>query len=170
MFYEPLPFVKRVVFIATPHHGSYLSGGLARRLTRRFVALPGSVVTRGSELLSFTKGTVMGQFWNDKVATSVDGMSPKNPGLLAMADIPVAPGIQAHSIIPVSGKGDPKHGGRDGVVAYASAHVPYVASECIVRSGHACLKNPAAVEEVRRILRLHLESVAVGSQPRSGGP
>ena len=29
---EPLPFVKRVVFIATPHRGSYLSGGFARRL------------------------------------------------------------------------------------------------------------------------------------------
>ena len=33
-FLEPLPFVRRVVFIATPHRGSYLSGGLARRLAQ----------------------------------------------------------------------------------------------------------------------------------------
>ena len=32
LFLEPLPFVKRVVFIATPHRGSYLSGSFARRL------------------------------------------------------------------------------------------------------------------------------------------
>ena len=37
LFLEPLPFVKRVVFIATPHRGSYLSGSFARRLAARFV-------------------------------------------------------------------------------------------------------------------------------------
>jgi hypothetical protein len=86
-------------------------------------------------------------------------MSPKNPGLLALADIPVAPEIKAHSIIPVLGAGDPHDGGKDGVVTYASAHVDYVASEFIVRSGHSCLNHPAAIEEVRRILYEHLDQL-----------
>jgi pimeloyl-ACP methyl ester carboxylesterase len=157
VFYRPLPFVKRVVFIATPHRGSYLSGGLARRLARRFVALPGTVVSGGSRFLPLTQGSELGRFLNNKIPTSLDGMSPKNPGLLAVADIPVAPEIKAHSIIPVLGEGDPQDGGRDGVVAYSSAHVDFVESEFIVRSKHSCLNQPATIEEVRRILHRHLE-------------
>ena len=51
LFLEPLPFVRRLVFIATPHRGSYLSGGLARRLAQRLVSLPGAMVSRGTDLL-----------------------------------------------------------------------------------------------------------------------
>jgi hypothetical protein len=86
-------------------------------------------------------------------------MSPKNPALLAMAEIPVVPAIKAHSIIPVLGEGDPQDGGRDGVVAYESAHVDYVQSEFIVRSKHSCLNQPAAIQEVRRILHEHLQNL-----------
>jgi hypothetical protein len=44
-------------------------------------------------------------------------------------------------------------------VAYTSAHVDYVASELVVRGGHSCLNHPATIEEVRRILREHLQDV-----------
>ena len=32
MYFKPLPFVRRVVFISTPHRGSYLAGSFVRRL------------------------------------------------------------------------------------------------------------------------------------------
>ena len=76
-----------------------------------------------------------------------------------MAEISVAPPVKVHSIIPVLGDGDPRDGGKDGVLTYASAHVDYVESEFIVRSGHSCLNHPAAIEEVRRILHEHLEQL-----------
>ena len=90
--------------------------------------------------------------------TSLDGMSPKNPLLLALADIPVAPWVKANSIISVQGKGD-YHKGRDGLVAYSSAHVDYVESEHIVRSFHSCLDQPDTIEEVRRILHEQLKAL-----------
>ena len=90
--------------------------------------------------------------------TSLDGMSPKNPAVLAMAEIAVAPEIKAHSIIAVRGDGD-YHKGRDGLVSYESAHVDYARSEFIVRNFHTCLDNPATIEEVRRILHQHLEEL-----------
>jgi hypothetical protein len=43
-------------------------------------------------------------------------------------------------------------------VKYTSAHVDYVDSELIVRSFHTCLEQPVAIEEVRRILHLHLNA------------
>jgi hypothetical protein len=42
------------------------------------------------------------------------------------------------------------------VVKYTSAHVAGVESELVVRSGHSCQGNPVTIEEVRRILRVHL--------------
>ncbi len=157
-FLEPLPFVKRVVFISTPHHGSYLSGGFARRLAQRFVSLPGAMVSPGKDLVALTQGSEAGKFFHGNLPTSLDGMSPKNPGLLAVAEIPVAPGVKAHSIVSIDGDDQPPKGG-DGVVKYASAHVDYVESEFIVRSYHTCLDQPATIEEVRRILSLHLDQV-----------
>jgi pimeloyl-ACP methyl ester carboxylesterase len=159
LYYEPLPFVTRVIFVATPHRGSYLSGGLARRLGRRLVSLPGQLISRGTELMVHTEGSEAGRFLRNRMPTSLDGMSPKNPALLAVAELPVAPQVKAHSIIPVQGEGDPKAGGGDGVVAYSSAHVDNVVSELVVRSPHSCLNHPATIEEVRRIMYEHLDQL-----------
>lgn len=74
-------------------------------------------------------------------ATGIDTMSPDNPGLLALAEIPVEPPIKAHSIIDVKGDDLPPNGG-DGVVKYTSAHIEGVESELVVRSGHSCQGAP----------------------------
>jgi hypothetical protein len=81
--------------------------------------------------------------------------------MLKLADIPVAPGIKANSIIAIQGNDQPPKG-ADGVVKYTSAHVDYAESEFIVRSGHSCQGNPLTIEEVRRILLEHLEESGPG--------
>ena len=157
-FFEPLPFVRRVVFISTPHRGSYLAGSFARNLARRFMTMPGKMISRSRDLMTLTRGSPAEKFLGGKMPTSLDGMSPKNPGLLALADIPVLPPIKSHSIISVEGDGD-YHKGRDGLVSYSSAHQDYTESEFIVRSFHTCLDCPATIQEVRRILHEHLEGL-----------
>jgi hypothetical protein len=94
-------------------------------------------------------------------------MSPRNPIQLALADIPLAPGVKGHSIIPVKGKGD-YHKGKDGLVAYDSAHVDYVESEFIVRGPHSCQDLPPTIEEVSRILHEHVASLPARGPPPSG--
>jgi pimeloyl-ACP methyl ester carboxylesterase len=158
VFATPLPCVKRVVFISTPHRGSYLATSLARRIARRFVTMPGDLMGTSLELMRLREQIRMPPEVRDKVPTSLDSMSPKNMVLLTLADIPVAPGIKAHSIIPVEGEGDPEKL-KDGVVAYTSAHVPYVESEFIVRGVHSCQGQPETIEEVRRILLEHLATL-----------
>jgi len=153
--FEPLPEVRRVIFISTPHRGSYLAGGLARNLARRFLTLPQHALTTTTQML-----TLAPRLGPDvRLAfTSIDTMSPDNPGILALAEIPVKPPIKAHSIIAIKGDDVPPDGG-DGVVKYTSAHIPDVESEFVVRSGHSCQDNPATIEEVRRILRIHLREI-----------
>ena len=155
--YAPLPFVRRVVFISTPHRGSFLAGNWVRKLVRRLVYLPVDVVKQTVILGKAMTSAKIPEEWRSGERTSIDGMSPKNPALLALADIPLAPGIKGHSIISVQGEGDPTEG-DDGVVEYKSAHVDYVDSEFIVKSGHSCQGHPLTIEEVRRILLLHLET------------
>jgi len=154
--FEPLPQVKRVVFISTPHRGSYQAGDFARKLARRFIKLPKQAIETGAEILSIAPKISPEM---KLAATSIDTMSPDNPGLLALAEIPVAPPIKAHSIIAVKGDDVPPKGG-DGVVKYTSAHIAGVESERVVRSGHSCQGTPMAIEEVRRILLEHLRDSA----------
>ena len=155
-FFERLPCVSRVVFIATPHRGSYLAGGVVRRFARWFVSVPTTIVTKPANWLSLRKELELPAETKAVVPTSIDGMSPKNRWLLALAELPPAQGVPTHSIIAIKGDQQPPKG-SDGVVKYPSAHVTYAESEKIVRSGHSCQSKPSTIEEVRRILLLHLQ-------------
>jgi hypothetical protein len=161
---ESLPFVKRVVFISTPHRGSYLASSFARKMARKLVSLPSQLVSLPSEFAGLKEKLDIPKDLRG-TPTSLDSMSPSNPVQQALADIPLAPGVKGHSIIAVKGEGD-FHDGKDGLVAYGSAHVDYVESEFIVRGPHSCQGMPPTIEEVRRILREHVSAVpAAGKRP-----
>lgn len=150
---EPLPFVQRVIFISTPHQGSYLAGpALVRRLAARLISLPRDVVTVSTEVLRdpASRGLKM-----QTLPTAIDNMSPNHPFIRTLAAIPVADGVPAHSIIPVLGDG-PLAEEADGVVAYPSAHLAAAESERVIRgAGHSVQGDARAVDEVRRILLAH---------------
>jgi pimeloyl-ACP methyl ester carboxylesterase len=156
LFFEPLPFVKRVVFISTPHRGSFLAGQRIGNLFRKLLDFPADMIYGAASIMTMSENWKLPYRFEGRIPTSLDGMSPENPILKALAAIPPATGVTAHSIIAVKGEGDPAEG-DDGVVAYQSAHLEDVASEFIVRSGHSCQEHPLTIEEVRRILLEHLE-------------
>ncbi len=95
-------------------------------------------------------------------------MTPDNPVLQTFAAIPISPNVAAHSIIPVLGDG-PVETGDDGVVTYRSAHLDGVESELVIpNAGHSVQSNPSTVDEVRRILLLHLATACpLGCIPSS---
>jgi pimeloyl-ACP methyl ester carboxylesterase len=160
---EPLPEVKRVVFISTPHRGSYLAGNFVRNLIRKLVSTPAWMVHRGQSLMKLTEQLDLPKEARGRQLTSLDGMSPKSPTMLALAEIPVATNVVAHSIIAVKPKFSDIKTGNDGVVEYRSAHVDYVQSEFVVRAAHSCQDRPETIEEVRRILHEHLKSLPPGT-------
>ena len=153
MFVEPLPFVRRVIFLATPHRGSYLAGPqLVRRLAERLVRLPSDLVRVGADLTALSPS---GALSFERMPTSIDNMSPSNRFIQALTQIPVVPGVTAHSIISVNDD-EPLDEAGDGVVKYESAHIDGVESELIVHSPHSGMQAAApTVEEVRRIFLEH---------------
>jgi len=152
---KPLPFVKRVVFLSTPHRGSFQSKGWVRKLVRRLIRFPATLLQTTTDFYDYLTDDVKKTLGGKSIITSADGMAPENPLLTALAEIPLAPWVKGHSIIAVKGGGDPKRG-NDGVVEYTSAHLDGMESELIVRSGHSSQLNPLAIDEVRRILVEHV--------------
>ena len=150
-FFKPLPCVSRVIFIATPHRGSYRNTRLLRYLLMRFMTFPKDLVDASTSLLELNDTIRLPA----RIPSSLNGMTTDNQFMLTLADIPVAPEIKANSIIAIKGNDQPPKG-ADGVVKYTSAHVDYAESEFIVRSGHSCQENPLTIEEVRRILLKNL--------------
>jgi pimeloyl-ACP methyl ester carboxylesterase len=158
---HPLPEVRRVVFISTPHRGSILASSFVRRMAVKLITLPKEIVQTGTELFSiFERFSPAGKLKWSMATTSIDSMSPDNPSLLAVAGLPFPPGIKGHSIIAIKGDEQPPEG-DDGVVAYKSAHIEGVESELVVRDGHSCQGNPVVIEEVRRILIEHLNDLGI---------
>jgi hypothetical protein len=146
--------VSRVVFVSTPHRGSFVAGRrIIANLVRRLLTLPSTLTGLGAELARNADAAVSPAGF--LVPSAVDNMSPRNNFIRTLQGIPLAPTVKAHSIISVEGDG-PIESGDDGVVQYSSAHIDGVESEVVVRSEHSTQGRPETIEEVRRILRLHV--------------
>ena len=152
IFFKPQPYVTRVIFIATPHRGSYMASNPIVKFGNKFINLPGSLAKSAVAIGKLRESSMIGTPFT--MPTALDNMDASNRFIKALSSMPIAPGVHAHSIIPVRGNG-PVEDGNDGVVEYKSAHIDGVESELVVRSGHSTQARPETIEEVRRILYEH---------------
>ena len=154
--FEPAPFVKRVIFIAVPHKGSEVAKTWIGRLGASFIRLPAEIVRRNIALfndLVKRKEIDMSRF---RVGTGVDNLRPDDTMLRFMGKLKISELVPYHSIIGNrDAQGIP--GGSDGIVPYSSSHLDGAVSELVVKSGHSVQQNSLAIQEVRRILLLHLD-------------
>jgi len=154
--FTPEPFVKRLVFVCTPHGGSYLASLSVAGIVSDLVSLPSNLTQVTAELVTRNRERLLLRNIS-RLPTSIDNMTPGNPFLKVLAELPIAPAVTAHSIIAVKGDGPPD-AGSDGVVRYESARLEGVESELVVRSSHSAQGLPETIEEVRRILIEHAAS------------
>jgi len=156
LVFEHRKEIHRAIFISTPHKGSIFASNWIGRLGSRLVRIPGFLAdTRNAVASLVTVDAASLQL--DRAPNSIDTLAPNNRFVLSMNKLPIAPGVTYHSIMGDRGKGDTPNS-SDGVVAYWSSHLDGAASEKIVPSNHGAHQNPEAIEEVRRILKLHLKT------------
>ena len=176
MFFEPQAFVERVIFISTPHRGSFLAKnwlgrfasslftapqallGLSADLASSGVTRLGSAARRGIGVFGFfgSEEDKLNRKLN-RLPSSVDNMDPDHPFIQKLQSIPVDRRVHAHSIIPVRGAAPPE-GQNDGVVEYSSARIEEAKSEYVVyHSSHSTQSHPETIQEARRILLEHLD-------------
>ncbi|NLS98190.1 MAG: alpha/beta fold hydrolase [Planctomycetaceae bacterium] len=167
-FFDPSPHIRRVVFIGTPHNGSSLATRSIGRLSSYIVRMPDADEREYSAFLAANPG-VIHPFAARRIPTSVDMLEPNNPILGAMAHLPAAPCVAAHSIVGTGGC-TLRRERSDGVVPVDSARTPGVESELFVDEDHEDLhRSPETAREVVRILRRHLQVcslTAIGQESR----
>jgi len=153
-FFDPSPWVSRVVFIGTPHRGA----GMARRLVGRFassLARPfGSEEPLYRQLMDQNRHVFYEYLWKSP-PTSIDLLEPDNPLLRALQQMPFRCGVRLNSVIGTGGTAVLSEPG-DGVVPVSSARLAGVCSELFVPARHTELhRDPATIAELKRILREH---------------
>ena len=152
-------YVRRVVFLAVPHRGSLLARSWLARLGSALIRLPEKMVSDVSSVVHNL--ALHGQLRSSepdqvRLRTGIDNLDPADQVLQKLSELPFPEEVPRHSIIGNRREaGIP--GGSDGVVEYTSSHLDGVESELVVRSGHSVQRHPLAIQELRRILLLHLK-------------
>ena len=166
-YFEQQTYVRRVIFLATPHHGSSLSPSWPARFINRFIRLPNTVADTLRDVVQ-SDPTAWPTLAKGDLPTSIDFLAPGSPGLELLANQPRPDGVHYHSVVGVLphpsylvetlSPGGRSKEGTDGVVQYTSAHLPESESELIVPADHFNVHHhPRAVLEVRRLLYEHLK-------------
>jgi hypothetical protein len=153
LFFRPLPYVSRAVFIATPHRGSRLANGVVGRVFGRRIEPPADQAALLAEIEAMNgAGVVKDENFEGAAINSIGDLKVDSPLLLAISRLPVAPGVPYHTIaFRFAG-----HAANDLVVPLWSAHLDGAESEAILPGTHGSEQDPPALGEIRRILLEHL--------------
>lgn len=152
--------VRRVVFVCVPHQGSNIALAGPVGFFASLIRLPNNIVGAVKEVADVV--TTMDLH---RPPTSIAGLSPRSPFLKALNARPI--GVPHHTILGDRGRGNSPNS-SDGVVPYSSAHLATAESELVVPSDHGSFRHPAAIGEMRRILREHLLSAGGAGHIQSG--
>lgn len=158
LVFEPMPQVSRAVFVAAPHRGTDFADNRFARLVSSLIKLPANVfgrVTEIAQLLVDPESAAPAAL--TRPLNSINNLSDQDPFVQQVASLPISPKVKYHSIIGNDTPGLDLSSSSDGVVPYKSAHLDGAESELVVPSWHSVQEHPAAIVEVRRILREHLK-------------
>ena len=87
MFVEPLPEVSRMIFICTPHRGSFVAGRkLIANVTRRLLTMPFALTSLAADIARNPDIAAGGV--DMVIPSAVDNMSPRHHFIRALQEIP----------------------------------------------------------------------------------
>jgi pimeloyl-ACP methyl ester carboxylesterase len=160
-FFRHQPAIDRVIFLAVPHRGSYLAGGIVGSVGNRLIRQsrgPANLLKEFQTQYPRTLNPYFARVSTHGELNSLISMAP-NPMLHNLAELPIR--VPFHSIIGRLGEDDVADS-SDGVVGYSSSHLDGAESEKIIPAGHASLiARPETVAEIKRILEEN-----IGAKPR----
>ena len=152
-YYRACLDVAQVIFIATPHRGSRLAGGLPGNTARLLMHMPGTVRLQLHQILDRNQNALTTRI-HPQPGSILDSLTPRSPIISAVNEMPMRAGVKLHSILGDRGRGGTPEHSSDGVVPYPSSHLPQAASELLVPAGHTgTLKRRETAAEVIRIIQ-----------------
>ena len=156
-FWDSAPHIKRVIYIAASHRGSDVADNVVGRLGR-LLAKPDR---QFQEFYARISGANPGAFTEDYARLgegkldSIHALSPKQPTLKILAELPNHHQVREFSIIGDRGRPGPLDRSSDGTVEYWSSHIDRAESEKVIPADHfGVLEHESSLAEVKRILKL----------------
>jgi hypothetical protein len=159
-FFKPRPFVKRVVFIATPHSGSMVASLGVGRIASLTVRQPPESQAIHEEVMAANPDAFR-QWYARRLPTTIDALEPDSPMITTLRELRVPCWVTTHSVIGVAPQSLATCPG-DCVVAAQSARLPGTVSEITVPATHTRVHHhPDTIREVERILAEHLRETGL---------
>ncbi len=154
-YFEPVPFVRRVVFMGAPHDGAQLASRTIGRWSASCVREPSSEQIAHHLLIQQNPGVFKPEL-EDRIPTSIDLMQPDSCLLRTLRVLSTGPNVQLHNIVG-TGCFSPLSGCGDGVVARRSAQHHSVSTEKQIHTTHGGLhERDEAIRELACILQRHI--------------
>jgi pimeloyl-ACP methyl ester carboxylesterase len=152
-FFEPLPFVKTAIFIASPFDGGTVVSNTMFRIGANFIRYPENVKANFENMVRNNPGAIRPEA-AARVPTSLDLLQADSWLTNAMRELPFGPDVQLHTII---GNGGPTPL-SDRLVPVRSARIPNSTSETIIPMLHKnATWDPRSIERQRQLLQEHID-------------
>jgi pimeloyl-ACP methyl ester carboxylesterase len=153
-YFQPSPFVRRVVFIGTPHGGSTLASLCIGRLGSS-LAKPSPERRQAHDMLLQYNPNTFSPELTRGFPNSIDLLEPDSILLTAMKQAPLNPQVRFHSVIGF-GYRMLSGGDSDSIVPVSSARFAGVQTETFVHAKHTELHHKSETLQVLlQILGVH---------------
>lgn len=161
---KPLSSVQRVVFVSTPFRGTDYADRWFTLVLRKIIQLPSSFIQKIDDALSreLIDQRLMQRITEARLLEFQNGaseLSQRSHFMQITAPVQIKAGLPYHLIMGQIEPNSPVLDSSDGIVPYRSSHLDGAMSERVIQGGHSIQSTPEAVLELRRILRLHLDSI-----------
>jgi pimeloyl-ACP methyl ester carboxylesterase len=161
--FQNVPEMKRAVFIAPVFGGSSFASRPLGRISSALVRIPQTNDTLRREIMRDNPiEVIQPSFRRFGGFNGIDNLEPDNPLILAMRKTRPDPEVRFHLILGDNGRLIPRLKGEitDGLVTYSSGHLEGAESELIVKANHYLNHDQPVIEEVGRILHVHMDAIA----------
>jgi len=149
-FFEPIPNVRHVIFLATPHGGTSPALRGAARIASRFIRRPDDTEEFIDEADTADPGALTATARN--LPSSIDALAQRGPLLPTIRRLPLNPQTSLATIVGIGLPG-PKHSKGDLVVPHTSSHLDEADAEFWVRAVHNNIYyKDATISTIRRLL------------------
>ena len=149
--FEPLPFVKKEIFISTPHGGAKMADWLGSQFLAGLALSPQDYYRDYKDTFRFMSKFARKHNEHIILGNALYNLIPSSEFISLTRSLPYSKNTERYSILGDKDKAG-KLGGTDGVVPYSSTHLNNIRRETVIKSNHHSINQPACAKEILRIL------------------
>lgn len=157
IFFEPVPEMKRAIYLAGTMRGSRIADQVEARALSRVLPKRRLLQQFHDELAINNGIDVFQPEFRERVPSSIDNQSPESPLLASINQLRQDPWIKSHSIQANATPLLPLHTTTDLLVSYQSSLILEADSRLVLHcQNHFCTHDPRTLAEIKRILNENL--------------